>query len=99
MHEYDIAFKLTLQQVDLAIRELTGTAIARWLNVELPESVIPGSTCLGRQRGESWSTSNCSRRTMRRWRYAGRSIACVCTASSGGFRSRLWCTLGECRRG
>jgi predicted transposase YdaD len=37
MHEYDIAFKLTLQQVDLAIRELTGTAIARWLNVELPE--------------------------------------------------------------
>jgi hypothetical protein len=29
MHEYDIAFKLTLQQVDLTIRELTGTAIAR----------------------------------------------------------------------
>lgn len=37
MHEYDVAFKLTLQQVDLAIRELIGTSIARWLNVELPE--------------------------------------------------------------
>lgn len=37
MHEYDIAFKLTLQQVDLTIRELTGAAIAKWLNVELPE--------------------------------------------------------------
>ena len=37
MHEYDIAFKLTLQQVDVALRELIGTTIARWLNVELPE--------------------------------------------------------------
>lgn len=37
MHEYDVAFKLTLQQVDLAIRDLIGTTIARWLNVELPE--------------------------------------------------------------
>ena len=37
MHEYDVAFKLTLQEVDIAIRELTGTAVARWLNVELPE--------------------------------------------------------------
>lgn len=37
MHEYDVALKLTLQQVDVAIRELTGAAIARWHNVELPE--------------------------------------------------------------
>ena len=38
MHEYDIAFKLVLQQwVDLTIREIAGTPIARWLNVELPE--------------------------------------------------------------
>lgn len=37
MHEYDVAFKLTLQQVDVALRELTGTVIKRWLNVELPE--------------------------------------------------------------
>jgi len=38
MHEYDIAFKLILQQwVDVAIREIAGTTIARWLSVELPE--------------------------------------------------------------
>jgi hypothetical protein len=38
MHEYDVAFKLILQQsVDVAIREIAGTTIARWLNVELPE--------------------------------------------------------------
>ena len=37
MHEYDIAFKLTLQQVDVAIRELTGTAVVRWLSLELPD--------------------------------------------------------------
>jgi hypothetical protein len=37
MHEYDVAFKLVLQSVDLTIRELAGTTIARWLDVELPE--------------------------------------------------------------
>jgi len=38
MHEYDVAFKAILQQwVDLTIRELAGTTIARWLSVELPE--------------------------------------------------------------
>jgi hypothetical protein len=38
MHEYDVAFKLILQQsVDVAIREIAGTTIAKWLNVELPE--------------------------------------------------------------
>lgn len=37
LHEYDVAFKLTLQEVDLAIRELTGRTVARRLNVELPE--------------------------------------------------------------
>ena len=38
MHEYDVAFKLILQQwVDLTMREIAGTTIARWLSVELPE--------------------------------------------------------------
>jgi hypothetical protein len=37
MHEYDAALKLTLRDVDVALRQLTGTAIARWLNVELPQ--------------------------------------------------------------
>jgi hypothetical protein len=37
MHEYDVAFKLVLQEwVDLAMREIAGTTIAKWLNVELP---------------------------------------------------------------
>jgi hypothetical protein len=37
MHEYDTAFKLTLQHVDETFRELLGTAITRWHNVELPD--------------------------------------------------------------
>jgi predicted transposase YdaD len=37
MHDYDIAFKLVLQSVDLAMRELAGATVARWLSVELPE--------------------------------------------------------------
>ncbi|HEY7390360.1 MAG TPA: DUF4351 domain-containing protein [Bryobacteraceae bacterium] len=37
MHDYDIAFKLVLQSVDLAMRELAGATVTRWLSVELPE--------------------------------------------------------------
>ncbi|HLI85490.1 MAG TPA: DUF4351 domain-containing protein [Bryobacteraceae bacterium] len=37
MHEYDVAFKLVLQSVDVTMRELAGTTVTRWLSVELPE--------------------------------------------------------------
>jgi hypothetical protein len=37
MHEYDTAFKLILQHVDLTFRELLGTAVTRWHNVEFPD--------------------------------------------------------------
>jgi len=38
MHEYDTTLKLLLQRsAELAVRELTGTAVVKWLNVELPE--------------------------------------------------------------
>jgi hypothetical protein len=38
MQEYDVALKLLLQgPAKLTIRELTGTAIAKWLDVELPK--------------------------------------------------------------
>jgi hypothetical protein len=36
MHEYDTAFKLTLQHVDVTFRELVGAPITRWYNVEFP---------------------------------------------------------------
>ncbi len=36
MHEYDTAFKLTLQHVDVTFRELLGSPITRWHNVEFP---------------------------------------------------------------
>ena len=37
MQEYDVALKLLLQgSATLTLRELTGTPVARWLNVELP---------------------------------------------------------------
>jgi hypothetical protein len=60
MHEYDIAFKLTLQQVDVALRELIGTTIARGLNVELPEVRNTRVDCSARPQPASWCTSNCS---------------------------------------
>jgi len=38
IHEYDTTLKLLLQgPAQLSLRELTGVAVARWLNVELPE--------------------------------------------------------------
>lgn len=46
MHEYDTAFKLTLQHVDLALRELLGTGVARWHNVEFPDVRSPRADLL-----------------------------------------------------
>jgi hypothetical protein len=38
MQEYDVALKLLLRgSAKLTMRELTGTAIEKWLNVELPK--------------------------------------------------------------
>jgi len=38
VQEYDIALKLLLQgSADWTLRELTGMALRRWLNTELPE--------------------------------------------------------------
>jgi len=38
MQDYDVALKLLLQgSASLTIRELTGTAVAKWLDVELPK--------------------------------------------------------------
>ena len=38
MQDYDIALKLLLQgSATLTMRELTGTAVAKWLDVELPK--------------------------------------------------------------
>lgn len=38
MQDYDVTLKLLLQRSgSLILRELTGTAIARWLDVELPK--------------------------------------------------------------
>ena len=34
---YDTAFKLTLQHVDVAMRELVGSAVKSWKNVEFPQ--------------------------------------------------------------
>jgi hypothetical protein len=38
MQEYDVALKLLLQSsATMVMRELTGTAVASWLDVELPK--------------------------------------------------------------
>jgi len=50
MQEYDVALKLLLQgRASLTIRELTGTAIAKWLDVELPSCKISGWTFSARR--------------------------------------------------
>jgi hypothetical protein len=48
MQEYDIALKLLLQgSARLTMRELTGTAIEKWLDVELPKVRNPRVDLLG----------------------------------------------------
>jgi hypothetical protein len=37
VQEYDVALKSVLGSAEAALRELTGVAVRRWLNVELPE--------------------------------------------------------------
>ena len=46
-HRYDTAFKLTLQHVDVAMRELVGSAITSWKNVEFPQVRAPRADLLG----------------------------------------------------
>src|SRR5438046_4164757 len=47
MQEYDVALKLLLRQSAMAIRELTGTVIAKWLDVELPKVQTRRADLLG----------------------------------------------------
>ena len=47
MHEYDSTLKLLMQASPATLRALTGTAVKRWLNVELPKVQIPRVDLLG----------------------------------------------------
>jgi hypothetical protein len=48
MHEYDVTLKLLLQgSATETLRALTGTAVKRWLNVELPKVQSPRIDLLG----------------------------------------------------
>src|SRR6516162_2435129 len=44
---YDTAFKLTLQHVDVAMRELVGSTVASWKNIEFPQVRAPRADLLG----------------------------------------------------
>ena len=46
-HKYDSAFKLTLQHVDVAMRELVGSAVTSWKNIEFPQVRSPRADLLG----------------------------------------------------
>ena len=46
-HKYDTAFKLTLQHVDVAMRELVGSAVTSWKPVEFPQVRAPRADLLG----------------------------------------------------
>jgi hypothetical protein len=55
LNDYDAAFKVTLQHVHETFRELLGTTIARWHNVELPEIRSLRADLLGESAsGEIW---------------------------------------------
>ena len=47
MNEYDAAFKITLQRVDVALREIVGSKITRWRNVEFPKTRSVRADLLG----------------------------------------------------
>ena len=44
---YDTAFKLTLQHVDVAMRELVGSTVTSWKNIEFPQIRAPRADLLG----------------------------------------------------
>jgi predicted transposase YdaD len=44
---YDTAFKQTLQHVDVAMRELVGSAVTSWKNIEFPQVRAPRADLLG----------------------------------------------------
>ena len=44
---YDTAFKLTLQHVDVAMRELVGSVVTSWKNIEFPQVLSPRADLLG----------------------------------------------------
>jgi predicted transposase YdaD len=44
---YDTAFKLTLQHVDVAMRELVGSTVSSWKNIEFPQIRAPRADLLG----------------------------------------------------
>ena len=44
---YYTAFKLTLQHVDVAMRELVGSAVTSWKNIEFPLVRAPRADLLG----------------------------------------------------
>jgi hypothetical protein len=46
-HKYDTAFKLTLQHVDVTMRELVGSAVTSWKNIEFPQVRAPRADLLG----------------------------------------------------
>ena len=46
-HKYDTAFKLTLQHVDVAMRELLGSTVTSWKNIEFPQVVSLRADLLG----------------------------------------------------
>ena len=45
--KYDTAFKLTLQHVDVAMRELLGSTVASWKNIEFPQVRCQRADLLG----------------------------------------------------
>jgi len=45
MQEYDVALKLLLKgSATLTVRELTGTTVVKWLDVELPKVDLLGQS-------------------------------------------------------
>ena len=46
MPRYDTACKLTLQHVDVAMRELVGSAVKSWKNIEFPQVRSPRADLL-----------------------------------------------------
>ena len=52
MPDYDVTLKMLLQSsASIALREITGAAVVKWLNVELPKVQNPRLDLLGETTG------------------------------------------------
>jgi len=98
-HKYDSVFKLTLQRVDVAMRELVGSTVTSW-KTNSRKFEPRGQICSEKRRSPAnWCTSNCNPGIPRTWRSGCWSTVLPCYGSIAAIPRRSVSTLEKRRRG